>query len=115
MRCLRLSRLPLITEKASNTIFLTGKSLLACRSLTNRGILLLLFPMSDIDEVKSRLNIVDIISERVRLKKTGRNFKGLCPFHSEKTPSFIVSPDRQIFKCFGCGKGGSVIDFIMEN
>ena len=71
--------------------------------------------MSDIDEVKSRLNIVDIISERVRLKKTGRNFKGLCPFHSEKTPSFIVSPDRQIFKCFGCGKGGSVIDFIMEN
>ena len=71
--------------------------------------------MSDIDEVKSRLNIVDIISERVRLKKTGRNFKGLCPFHNEKTPSFIVSPDRQIFKCFGCGKGGSVIDFIMEN
>lgn len=70
--------------------------------------------MSDIDEVKSRLNIVDIVSERVQLKKTGRNFKSLCPFHSEKTPSFIVSPDRQTFHCFGCGKGGSVIDFIME-
>ncbi len=70
--------------------------------------------MSDIDEVKSRLSIVDIVGERVTIKKTGRNFKGLCPFHSEKTPSFIVSPDRQSFKCFGCGKGGSVIDFVME-
>lgn len=70
--------------------------------------------MSDVDEVKSRLNIVEIVGEHVRLKKAGRHFKGLCPFHSEKTPSFIVSPDRQIFKCFGCGKGGSVIDFVME-
>lgn len=70
--------------------------------------------MSDIDEVKSRLNIVDVVSERVQLKKTGRNFKALCPFHSEKTPSFIVSPERQTFHCFGCGKGGSVIDFVME-
>jgi len=70
--------------------------------------------MSDSDEVKSRLNIVDVISERVSLKKAGRNFKALCPFHSEKTPSFIVSPERQSFKCFGCGKGGSVIDFVME-
>ncbi len=71
--------------------------------------------MSDIDEVKSRLNIVDIIGERVTLKKTGRNFKALCPFHNEKTPSFIVSPERQSFKCFGCAKGGSVIDFVMES
>lgn len=70
--------------------------------------------MSDIDEIKSRLNIVDVIGERIKLTKAGRNFKGLCPFHTEKTPSFMVSADRQIFKCFGCGKGGSVIDFVME-
>lgn len=70
--------------------------------------------MSDIDEIKSRLNIVDVIGERLTLKKAGRHFKALCPFHHEKTPSFIVSPDRQIWKCFGCGKGGSVIDFVME-
>lgn len=70
--------------------------------------------MSDVDEVKSRLNIVDIVQARVPLKKAGRNFKGLCPFHSEKTPSFMVSPERQSFHCFGCGKGGSVIDFVME-
>jgi DNA primase len=70
--------------------------------------------MGDADEVKSRLNIVDIIGEKVQLKKSGRNFKGLCPFHNEKTPSFMVSPDRQVFHCFGCAKGGSVIDFVME-
>jgi DNA primase len=70
--------------------------------------------MTDIDEVKTRLNIVDIISSKVALKKAGRNFKGLCPFHGEKTPSFMVSPERQTFHCFGCGKGGSVIDFVME-
>ncbi|MFZ2025516.1 MAG: DNA primase [Microgenomates group bacterium] len=70
--------------------------------------------MGDADEVKSRLNIIDVIGEKVTLKKSGRNFKGLCPFHNEKTPSFMVSPDRQVFHCFGCGKGGSVIDFVME-
>lgn len=70
--------------------------------------------MGDADEVKSRLNIIDIIGEKVQLKKAGRNFKGLCPFHNEKTPSFMVSPDRQVFHCFGCGKGGSAIDFVME-
>lgn len=70
--------------------------------------------MSDIDEVKSRLNIIDVVGQRVKLKRVGKNFKGLCPFHTEKTPSFIVSPDRQSWHCFGCGKGGSVIDFVME-
>ncbi len=70
--------------------------------------------MGDIDEVKARTNIIDIISSRVTLKKAGRHWKALCPFHSEKTPSFIVSPERQSWKCFGCGKGGSVIDFVME-
>jgi len=70
--------------------------------------------MSDTDEIKSRINIVDFIGKRVPLKKTGRNYKGLCPFHNEKTPSFIVSPERQTFHCFGCGKGGDIFAFIME-
>lgn len=70
--------------------------------------------MGDIDEVKSRIDIVEFIGSRVKLSKAGRNFKGLCPFHSEKSPSFMVSPDRQVFHCFGCGKGGSAIDFLME-
>lgn len=69
--------------------------------------------MSDVDEIKSRLNIVEIISERIPVKKAGRNFKALCPFHGEKTPSFVISPDRQSFRCFGCGKGGSAFDFLM--
>lgn len=70
--------------------------------------------MSDIDEVKARTNIIDVIGARVTLRKAGRHFKALCPFHSEKTPSFIVSPERQMWKCFGCGRGGSAIDFVME-
>ena len=70
--------------------------------------------MSDVDEIKSRINIVDIIGKRVALKKTGRNFKGLCPFHNEKTPAFIVSPERESWHCFGCGIGGDIFSFVME-
>jgi len=65
-----------------------------------------------IDEIKSRSNIVDIVGKYVTIKKTGANYKGLCPFHSEDTPSFIVSEDKQIFTCFGCGATGDVIEFI---
>ena len=73
------------------------------------------FPDSFLQELSDRNDIVDVVSSYVRLtKKSGANLFGLCPFHSEKTPSFSVSPDKQIYHCFGCGKGGSVISFIME-
>ena len=61
-----------------------------------------------ISEVRNSTNIVDVVSEVVQLRKAGKNFLGLCPFHSEKTPSFTVSPDKQIFFCFGCREGGNV-------
>ena len=67
-----------------------------------------------IDEIRNSNDIVDIISQYVILKRSGRNFFGLCPFHKEKTPSFSVSPDKQIFHCFGCGAGGNVIHFISK-
>lgn len=67
-----------------------------------------------IDEIRNSNDIVDIISQYVILKRSGRNFFGLCPFHREKTPSFSVSPDKQIFHCFGCGAGGNVIHFISK-
>ena len=68
-----------------------------------------------LEKIKSQNDIVDVISERVRLKKAGRNFTGLCPFHNEKTPSFSVSQEKQIFKCFGCGEAGNVISFVMKD
>ena len=72
-------------------------------------------PERFLDELTERNDIVDVVSQYVRLtKKSGANMFGLCPFHSEKTPSFSVSPDKQIYHCFGCGKGGGVINFIME-
>ncbi len=67
-----------------------------------------------IDEIRNSNDIVDIISQYVILKRSGRNFFGLCPFHKEKTPSFSVSPDKQIFHCFGCGAGGNVIHFVSK-
>jgi DNA primase len=67
-----------------------------------------------IDEVKSNNNIVDVISDYVTLRRTGTSYKGLCPFHKEKTPSFSVSSDKQIFHCFGCGIGGDVVKFVMN-
>ena len=67
-----------------------------------------------IDEIKSSNDIVDTISQYVTLKRSGRSFFGLCPFHKEKSPSFSVSPDKQIFHCFGCGAGGNVIHFISK-
>ena len=71
------------------------------------------FPDEWIDEVVSRNDIVDVISEYVILKPSGRGYFGLCPFHSEKTASFHVSPERQIYHCFGCGEGGNVVSFVM--
>jgi len=71
-------------------------------------------PDQKIEEIRSSANIVDIISGYVQLKKRGKNFIGLCPFHQEKTPSFTVSDDKQIYHCFGCGNGGNVFKFLME-
>ena len=67
-----------------------------------------------IEEVRQSNDIVDIISQYVHLKRSGRNFFGLCPFHNEKSPSFSVSPDKQIFHCFGCGVGGNVFTFLSK-
>lgn len=71
-------------------------------------------PAEKISEIKHSADILEIISDAVTLKKAGRNYLGLCPFHSEKTPSFTVSPDKQMFYCFGCGEGGNVFTFIMK-
>ena len=71
-------------------------------------------PDSVIDDVRDRTDIVEVVSQSVALKKVGKNYKGLCPFHSEKTPSFTVSPEKRIYHCFGCGAGGNVFKFVME-
>ena len=67
-----------------------------------------------IDDVRQSNDIVDVISQYVRLKRSGRNYFGLCPFHNEKSPSFSVSPEKQIFHCFGCGVGGNVFTFLTK-
>ncbi len=71
-------------------------------------------PEEIIEDVRSRSDIVEILSEYIILKKAGRNYKSLCPFHNEKTPSFMVSSEKQIFHCFGCGAGGNVFNFLMK-
>ncbi|MDQ7010425.1 MAG: CHC2 zinc finger domain-containing protein, partial [Mariprofundaceae bacterium] len=73
------------------------------------------FPPSFLDEVLARTDIVELISRHVELKKSGSNLMGLCPFHHEKSPSFSVSPDKQLYYCFGCGKGGGAFQFLMEH
>ena len=67
-----------------------------------------------IENLKNHLDVVDVISQFIELKKTGANFKACCPFHGESTPSFVVSPAKQIYHCFGCGVGGDSIKFVME-
>ena len=68
-----------------------------------------------IDEIRDRADIVEVIGEVVELKKRGRNFVGLCPFHAEKTPSFTVTPEKQMYYCFGCQAGGNVFTFLMQH
>ena len=73
-----------------------------------------LIPDNLLEDILSRVDIVEVISGFIPLKKAGRNFKACCPFHHEKTPSFTVSPDRQIYHCFGCGESGNAFKFLMR-
>src|SRR5260221_2271554 len=70
--------------------------------------------MDQVTQVREKIDIVALLQGYLTLKKAGHNFKSLCPFHSDKTPSMVVSPERQIWHCFGCGKGGDCFSFLME-
>ena len=72
-------------------------------------------PQSFITELLSRVDVVEVVGRYVQLKKGGANFMGLCPFHGEKSPSFSVSPTKQFYHCFGCGKNGNAISFLMDH
>jgi len=72
-------------------------------------------PANIVEQIKNRADVLDVVSDVVQLKQRGRNYFGLCPFHDEKTPSFSVNPAKGIFHCFGCGKGGNAVTFIMEH
>lgn len=73
-----------------------------------------LIPDQELQEIRSRADIAQVVGEKVSLKRAGRNLKGLCPFHTEKSPSFMVNPEKQIYHCFGCGAGGDVFSFLMK-
>ena len=73
-----------------------------------------LIPQSFIDDLLDRVDIIEVIDRRVKLKKTGKNYSACCPFHQEKTPSFSVNPEKQFFYCFGCGAGGNALGFVMD-
>ena len=73
-----------------------------------------MIPEDKVREVAERLSIVEVVSDYVPLRRAGGNYLGLCPFHSEKTPSFNVNPAREIFHCFGCGAGGNAFSFVMK-
>ncbi len=72
-------------------------------------------PDQFIDELLARVDIADVVSSRITLKKTGQNYSALCPFHNEKSPSFSINPNKQFYYCFGCGAGGNAISFLMEH
>src|SRR5215207_289692 len=85
------------------------------KGCTARPIFDTLISQTSIQQIQARIDILDVIGSFVRLKRRGANYLGLCPFHNEKTPSFTVSPSKEIFKCFGCGKSGNTISFVMEH
>src|SRR3954470_17302901 len=81
-------------------------------AISTRRLTMPLFPASFVDDLKSHVDIVQVVQERVQLRKSGVTWKGLCPFHGEKSPSFHVNGEKGFFHCFGCGLGGDVIKFV---